>query len=287
MREASTLLGCGKCGYPVRGISELKCPECGADLTEAGIIRGGNARDKFVAFLPSLAYTLALVVVAFIALQIVKMMLPVYSEAYYSIQIVPISGEYKEIGLHINAELIQPASKNPGVNVTVSPGSGPMTSVTMCAPGTQIDVYDVDLFLKFNAFNDQLGSTEVAISIDPDTRQLTWYQTPTVWHQTPAAFTDQDLLTAFDAYGFDISRPDVQLEAKQLYTFITDFMNGQHQLTLSAFNSLAYGGATNLSSGPPRFISLYIGSWFVAWLIGLVLLIRKAHKRAWGRPKQK
>src|SRR5690606_21037158 len=29
---------CGGCGYAVRGLSELRCPECGADLREAGIL---------------------------------------------------------------------------------------------------------------------------------------------------------------------------------------------------------------------------------------------------------
>lgn len=31
---------CGKCGYSVRGLTQLNCPECGADLREVGIGRG-------------------------------------------------------------------------------------------------------------------------------------------------------------------------------------------------------------------------------------------------------
>ncbi|MBI1335737.1 MAG: hypothetical protein GC164_02110 [Phycisphaera sp.] len=33
-------MACGKCGYNVRGLSQLNCPECGADLREAGIVKG-------------------------------------------------------------------------------------------------------------------------------------------------------------------------------------------------------------------------------------------------------
>lgn len=29
---------CGRCGYPMRGIASLHCPECGADLREVGMI---------------------------------------------------------------------------------------------------------------------------------------------------------------------------------------------------------------------------------------------------------
>ena len=35
---------CGKCGYMVKGLSVLDCPECGADLREVGIVpaKSGN-----------------------------------------------------------------------------------------------------------------------------------------------------------------------------------------------------------------------------------------------------
>lgn len=35
-------MSCGSCGYAVRGLTQLNCPECGADLREAGIGRGGS-----------------------------------------------------------------------------------------------------------------------------------------------------------------------------------------------------------------------------------------------------
>lgn len=31
--------GCGRCGYPARGLPSFTCPECGSDLREVGIIR--------------------------------------------------------------------------------------------------------------------------------------------------------------------------------------------------------------------------------------------------------
>ena len=279
MKETNPPLSCGKCGYAVRGISELKCPECGADLTVVGITPGGKTRSTVIGISITLGYTAAAVACALIVLRLVQPLLPIYVDRYYSIQIEPASGEYDEVGLHLNAHLVQPASQSSSTNVTVSPNSGPITTVTMCDPGSKIDVYDIDVFLKFNAFNNQLGSTEVALNIDPTTRQLTWHETPTVWHETPAAFTDQDLLTAFTAYGFDTSRPDVQLEARQIHAFITDFIQGNHQLTLSAFTSRAYGGGSNTEHGPPWFLPTYVVVWVVLWLIGLVLLIRRGRAK--------
>ncbi|MBX2851078.1 MAG: hypothetical protein KTR15_04950 [Phycisphaeraceae bacterium] len=37
--QSSGDMACGSCGYPVRGLNALNCPECGADLREAGIHR--------------------------------------------------------------------------------------------------------------------------------------------------------------------------------------------------------------------------------------------------------
>jgi hypothetical protein len=37
------MASCGKCGYQVRGISTLNCPECGADLREVGITKSKSS----------------------------------------------------------------------------------------------------------------------------------------------------------------------------------------------------------------------------------------------------
>ncbi|MEO0475623.1 MAG: hypothetical protein AAF085_06595 [Planctomycetota bacterium] len=37
--KGSGEMSCGACGYPVRGLEALNCPECGADLRVAGINR--------------------------------------------------------------------------------------------------------------------------------------------------------------------------------------------------------------------------------------------------------
>ncbi|NBC10538.1 MAG: hypothetical protein GVY24_02235 [Planctomycetes bacterium] len=42
---------CGKCGYSVKGLSALNCPECGSDLREVGIERPGGVAGKNVALI--------------------------------------------------------------------------------------------------------------------------------------------------------------------------------------------------------------------------------------------
>lgn len=37
---------CARCGYLVRGIAQLRCPECGSDLREVGIIAPGPRKRR-------------------------------------------------------------------------------------------------------------------------------------------------------------------------------------------------------------------------------------------------
>ncbi len=39
-------MACGGCGYAVRGLEALNCPECGADLRMVGINRGASGSRK-------------------------------------------------------------------------------------------------------------------------------------------------------------------------------------------------------------------------------------------------
>jgi len=43
---AGAVAVCGQCGYNVRGLSTFICPECGGDLREVGIVKGGRTGGK-------------------------------------------------------------------------------------------------------------------------------------------------------------------------------------------------------------------------------------------------
>ena len=43
-----TELGCGKCGYNVRGLPSSTCPECGSDLELVGRVPVNRQRGKTI-----------------------------------------------------------------------------------------------------------------------------------------------------------------------------------------------------------------------------------------------
>ena len=44
-------MACGGCGYLVRGLEQLNCPECGADLRAVGISSGGSNGKRLTGIL--------------------------------------------------------------------------------------------------------------------------------------------------------------------------------------------------------------------------------------------
>jgi len=63
-RRGPTAPSCGACGYAVAGLESLKCPECGADLREVGIVTPSTRAPSVlpVVFLSSLALGFVLLI---------------------------------------------------------------------------------------------------------------------------------------------------------------------------------------------------------------------------------
>lgn len=53
--HAGNEMACGSCGYAVRGLTQWTCPECGADLREAGIRSGGSSGRRVLGMLLTIA----------------------------------------------------------------------------------------------------------------------------------------------------------------------------------------------------------------------------------------
>jgi len=57
---ADDIARCARCGYAVRGVGSLSCPECGVDLREAGIVSPSMGRKRIAVWLFILLWTLCL-----------------------------------------------------------------------------------------------------------------------------------------------------------------------------------------------------------------------------------
>jgi hypothetical protein len=275
-------LGCGSCGYPTRGISELKCPECGADLTEVGTIKLGSRRRLITLWLYPLIFSAVFFTVAFLVSLQAGQVLPTYTAYKITLQFDPASDAYEDIIVWADADAVTvPGQSTTGsINVTTSnAGPTPTTAMTMSFTGTTLDMRIISLGVRPRP-ETNLPLSRSLLNVYPDTGEAEWYDTKTQSMQPIKNYSEQDVLALLNSIDADINDPAVINEARQLHQLITGLINNQQQYNLQGFSSAGYGYGGQGTVGPPWAMPTY---WFVCvviWLIGLIFLVRSGKKRA-------
>ncbi len=90
---------CGACGYVVRGVSTLACPECGADLREAGII-GPRQKGRVNPLLFLLLWSMTLPVPVCIGSTLLMLVGPQEQFIDFDLSLKPKSGQYFEVSIY-------------------------------------------------------------------------------------------------------------------------------------------------------------------------------------------
>lgn len=106
--QQSNQPSCGGCGYPTRGISELTCPECGADLRKVGIRMPGDGRSPLAGCLWPILFTAMVVLVSVLGYSLAGQIVPTHRESSMSMDLYPASAEYSEVLVEVEATLIIP-----------------------------------------------------------------------------------------------------------------------------------------------------------------------------------
>lgn len=280
---ASDLPSCGSCGYSVRGVSELVCPECGADLKVVGILKPGQRRTSVLAgCLMPLVVTIGMWALAVAGMVLAQRMLPSFDHGHADFLLRPESGEYESIDFICNATWVTPASATSSwssFDANVTYGSGlPVMDFSIYPSATRTIVDTVDLVLEPKSTNHG-ASTTFQASIEPDSGKMAWMDANMQWHTSAGRVTQQDILDFLGAHGADTTRPDVQAEAQQLEGFLDEVLQGKNQFQLVGFRYGSYGGGSSGSIGPAWFVPAYFVTWIVLWIITLVVLSRRSIKK--------
>lgn len=275
---------CGKCRYPVRGISSLTCPECGADLRLVGTVTLGSKSVAVIGCLFPLLFTVGVIVLAIALFAFLAPMLPTYSRYEISADFQPTSAEYDMVEFWARAHAITPGgiSSQAGISTSTSYNGAAQVnaSLDLFSNSTTFDLDDVALIFSPKASSPAVGS-RWHFNIDPNTREAQWLDPTTrTTHQSNGPFTEQDILTCIGMLGADTTRTDVILEAQALYNLIDGVLNRQNQFQISGFVSLGSGYGGSSRPGPTWAILTYWGAWFVIWLVGLIFLVRRAKRWA-------
>jgi hypothetical protein len=140
---------CGQCGYCVRGIEGLICPECGSDLREVGIVTPGNRRASSV-WLKLGLWTLALPVPALlISLLLLRTVIP-FSRTTKVQRVIFLDPPY----LHTTLEVSGVERHWRPVMADPNPGTPQTLRIEELTKGT---IIQVDLKAGAYAYRDSAG----------------------------------------------------------------------------------------------------------------------------------
>ena len=281
----STEPSCGRCGYATRGLSELICPECGADLREVGIRKPGEGRAAFAGCLMPLLTTILIFLLAAGGMALSSTFVPTYEDQSTHFDLWPESEAYSEVLLSTDLILIVPASDRSnvyGFGVT-SNSTSPASTTIDFGGGSNAKVKVESIAIEVMSMPKPNPPNTLTYApmflVDPATRIATWTDAQGKTQTTKGPVTDKDLLDYFAAYNVDTSQQGVALEAQQLTDMVNGLLDGKNTFTLQGFDSGGYGSGSTGHLGPPWFVGVYLATWIVIWIIAIVVVVRRSRKR--------
>jgi hypothetical protein len=230
---------CAACGYAVRGLEKLICPECGSDLRLVGITTP-HARTRMSPVGRALLWTMLLPIPALSLSAVISDALPAHSTREQRIDMgKPQSGAYGSV-------VIFGYGSGPSGSVPVATVTMRFSTATGLSPTLLINGLDLTFELD-------------------DGRQ----RTPGL-----GEFSQDAVIAWMSTAGVDTGDPAVAQEAEDLYERTLAVALGG-----SAGPSPHFPGTTSSSfrrrSPPPWFAPTAILFWLLIWVGGIVVTLRR------------
>ena len=239
---------CGGCGYAVEGLEVLRCPECGCDLREVGIMTPTMSRGLSpgaVAVLAAVAWTMLIPLPALIATRIVSSMIP----TQYHNRITVTYG--------------------PGPNATF-----PTADITFDGrgrrPGQGFSVAQLRLLRA-----DSTSSDSLVVDLAGQTCRIEPAGAPAAAEQP---FDAAAVLDWMRAAGVAADNDLAVVQSNDLYASVLTLPVNRSAATTGGFRSVTMG-STSAFRPKPWFMPLAFIVWGAIWLGGILLILRRYRRR--------
>ncbi|MEM9347715.1 MAG: hypothetical protein AAGB26_13975 [Planctomycetota bacterium] len=286
-RTHAGLPSCGQCGYAVRGIETLACPECGADLREVGIIMPGQASGLGYGCLLIPLSAILTIVVATLLYQPITDALPDYADQSVSVSLNASSGGIRRVEVQIEYLMRVPPglpynTMSSGFSSSTSYSSSPSgraQSSSMSFSGTMPRPHEIQtLYAEILPNTPSVAYRPIRIDVDPITMHADWtdMQGNTISINRP--LTEQDVIGMFNHTGADTTRQEVINEAKELHAVLDGLANGMSQFSFTGLMVGSSSSGGSYSDAPRWFTPAYFVGWIVLWIGGTILLAKRSRK---------
>ncbi len=229
---------CGSCGYAVAGLEAMRCPECGSDLREVGIITP-QTRQGVPPAVWAAMFTVFLPIPALIVSGVVASALP------------PL---YR---FSIQTTLLRPGSG--GYNSVIINGSGSGQAGVERAEIVELQLIPSD------------GRATPRLMYDPAQNEVT---TGPPNRETLGELSTDAVRSWLAMCGVDVEHPGIIAEVSDMTRIIRMVENGSSGGGSSAFGGIQSGSSSG--SAPRTWLTvLLLSFWGVVWLLGVWLILRR------------
>ena len=225
---------CGQCRYSVSGLDALRCPECGGDLREVGILTP-SMRRRTPVWVYVLIWSMIVPMPANGISTMIERALTTFSRGYIATLGSPHSGTHQNV-------IVATTTGTPDDRITI------VLTLDDGSAGGTIDVNPDDMTYRLRTSSGMLRDWS------PDFNQdavLEWYR----------------------AHDLDTEKKELVAEAQNVLTQVNSFASGNMSGTATAYSSIV-SNTTQSVDRPRWFRYVAAAFWFLVWLVGALIIVR-------------
>lgn len=269
------LPSCGQCGYIVRGIGSLNCPECGADLREVGIVveRPRNRRFRLVQFL--VLWTLVMPLPAICISAVVAAAWPRQYSSTTTLGFKSIAGSWQMLDVELEHRTTAQYRGATAITTSAINAGSSHQSTVHVATAQPAYLHAITATVHPNTAVG-VSAQPLTIHVDPQTLAF-HYTTPTGTvrcHPFDAAAAEAWLIAA----GVAFSAMHLHEQAAELSSLIIGLAGGQMHFVFGYISGASSGSSTAMLSSP-RVGRMLIFLWGMIYIGGIVLYVFAGRKR--------
>jgi len=285
--RGGALPACGRCGYAVKGLTALSCPECGGDLREVGITTP-RSRQKLTPLVFVMLWTLLLpipvlaiswVVAATIGpteTRLTQSFHLLHAQSFSQPNVPGIDAHFEMQVLHWNGSRL---SRSNSMSAGMGPGGTFRTTLSVpVAKGRSNLTLSLLQNPQPSASAGQAGATSsgnLQLNLTRDTGHYE-HAGSTITVSVPP--TEQELVDWFKANAVQAPDAELRADAAELAALVQAIDTGTGSATFTRYRS--GGGSSSSSSGPAAWFGwMLLLFWLAVYAGGVVLYYRLRRRR--------
>lgn len=265
---------CGSCGYPTRGMSSFECPECGADIREAGVKVPGLNDLHGIPLYFGLFWSIGMLVFALYVAEQLPTIIPNQQRYQYAANLTPRTNTLFSINATYEEVLRKPGLRGSGASESVGVFSN--SEIELSRNHGDADLRWLVFGLSGQAASSGLHSGQ-PMTIDVQAMKFSHNDSSGKRISGSGTPTQADFAAWLVGCGLSPSDAQTNAIASDLLLYTQALLANRSQVTLTVLKSNGYRVSYSTQREQLWRVGLFVAC-FLIWLTGLIRLRANPNK---------